>query len=101
MAFGTITLRRRRDRGARRCLPCQEQEEGDNEEPIPFADTVPCKACFGSCGAQVWNLTLVLGHSGAGWLDVFIACALALLGPSEASFRCSLEASLCRPSSSS
>ncbi|CAJ1390319.1 unnamed protein product [Effrenium voratum] len=37
-----------------------------DEEPIPFAETV-------------WNVTLVLGHTGAGWLDVASACFLTLL----------------------
>eukprot|EP00435_Cladocopium_sp_Y103_P040701 s3782_g11.t1 len=42
------------------------QVDGD-EEPIPFAETI-------------WNVVLVLGHSGAGWADVMVAFSLTVLG---------------------
>lgn len=44
-----------------------EGEGAIDEEPIPFAETV-------------WNLSLVLGHSRAGWLDLTIACLVTVLG---------------------
>ncbi|CAE7274679.1 unnamed protein product [Symbiodinium natans] len=42
-----------------------EVEEEDDEEPIPFAETV-------------WNVALVLGFTGAGWVDIILALILAL-----------------------
>eukprot|EP00438_Fugacium_kawagutii_P026111 Skav224739 [mRNA] locus=scaffold3343:67664:77589:- [translate_table: standard] len=47
-------------------LPAMAEADVD-EEPIPFAETI-------------WNVVLVLGHTGAGWTEVVIASLLTILG---------------------